>query len=203
MESGFESLLPSQPYPSVFPRSCADSSFFYTSSSSTPVLAQKASGANEKEFAARWESANPRFLKGKGHFAKKELDRAEAKFISCLDILPEHADALFFLAQIDYLRGNFSRALANIQKAETGHSALNGASGIIESQRRKVLLDERKRMEQEVAFMEDTFYAADCKTDQEMLKLPKSIETLRREISAINARLNEPFRTEAAISSSS
>jgi tetratricopeptide (TPR) repeat protein len=157
---------------------------------SSPVRAQEASGADGKEFAAGWENANPRFLKGRDYFVKKEFDKAEAEFKTCLEILPEHSDALFFLARLDYRRGDFARALAIIEKAEASHAAFAGSDGIIESQRRRALLDKRKKMEQEVAFMEDTFYAADCRTDQEMLKLPESIEALRR-------KLNEPFRTEA------
>jgi tetratricopeptide (TPR) repeat protein len=162
---------------------------------STPVLVQKASGANEKEFAAKWENANARFLKGRDYFVKKEYDKAEAEFKTCLEILPEHADALFFLAQLDYRRGDLAQALAAIEKAEASHSAFAGTDGILESQRRQALLEERKKKEQEVASMEEILYAGSCKTEDEMLKLPESIETLRREISAINARLNEPPRT--------
>jgi len=162
---------------------------------SYPVLAQKASGSSEKEFAAKWESANPLFLKGREYFGKEDFDRAEAEFKTCLEILPEHADALFFLAQLDYRRGDFARALAGIEKAEASHSAFAGTDSLLESQRRKALLEERKKREQEVASMEEILYAGSCKTEDEMLKLPESIETLRREISAINASLNEPPRT--------
>ncbi len=159
---------------------------------SSPALAQKASSANEQELAAKWESANTRFLKGRDHFLKKDLDRAEAELKICLEILPEHPDALFFLAQIDYQKGDFSRALAGIERAEAKHAAFAGADSILQSQRRKVLFEERKKMEQEIASMEEVFYDPSCKTDYEMLKLPESIEALRREIQTINARLNEP-----------
>jgi len=156
-----------------------------------PVLAQKGSGLTEKEFAPKWEHANLLFLKGKDCFVKKEFIKAEAEFKACLEVLPEHADALFFLGQVDYLKGDFSQALVEIQKAEAAHAAMTGAHGSIDAERRKVLLDERAKKEQEIAFMEDTLYAADCKTDQELLKLPESIEALRREISSLNAMLNE------------
>lgn len=162
---------------------------------SYPVLAQEASSADGKEFAAGWENANPRFLKGRDYFVKKEFDKAEAEFKTCLEILPEHSDALFFLAQLDYRRGDFARALAIIEKAEASHAAFAGADTIIDSQRRKALLEERKKKEQEVASMEEILYAGSCKTDDEMLKLPESIEALRRKISAINAMLSESRRT--------
>ncbi len=173
-------------------------SFFLSASllwASSSVQAQDSPNLSEKELAAKWEAAQPRFLKGREHFSKKEYDRAEAELKSCLEILPDHADALFYTAQIHYRRGDLVRALAGIEKAERSHDALAGADSLIESQRHKFLLNERKNMEQEIAFMEETFYDPSCKTDYEMLKLPESIEALRREIQAINAELNEPPRT--------
>jgi tetratricopeptide (TPR) repeat protein len=161
---------------------------------SPPALAQNAPAASGKEIAARWENANPRFLKGKECFVKKDFDRAEAEFKACLEILPEHADALFFLAQLDYGRGDFARALDGIEKAEASHSAFAGTDSLLESQRRLALLEERKKKEREVASMEEILYAGSCKTDDEMLKLPEAIATLRRDISAINAKLNAPPR---------
>jgi pentatricopeptide repeat protein len=155
------------------------------------VLAQKGPGLTEKEFAPNWERANSLFLKGKDHFGKRELDKAKAQFKACLEVVPEHADALFFLAQVGYLQGDFAQALADIQKAEAGHAMTTGAHSFIDAERRKALLDERAKKEQEIAFMEDTLYAANCKTEQELLKLPESIEAFRRKISSLNAMLNE------------
>ena len=161
-----------------------------------PVQAQKESGLTEQEFAPKWERANLLFLKGKDYFAKKELDKAEAEFKACLEVSPEHAEALFFLAQVDYLKGDFARALADIKKAEAGHAMMAGTHNFMDARRRKAILDERAKKEQEIAFMEETLYAADCKTEQELLKLPESIEALRREISSLNAMLNERPQTE-------
>ena len=164
----------------------------------SPALAQKIPPANEAEFAAKWEAANPRFLKGRDFFIKKDFDRAEAEFRACLNIFPEHADALFFLAQLDSLRGDFVQALGHIEKAEAGHAAFNASDGVRGAQRRTSLLEERKKKEEAVASMEEIFYAGTCSTDDEMLKIPESIESLRREISAINARLKELDKTDPA-----
>jgi len=161
-----------------------------------PVQGQKGPGPTEKEFAPKWERATPHFLKGKDYLARKELDKAEAEFRACLEVLPEHADALYFLAQMDYLKGDFARALADIQKAEANHAAMAGTHGFIDAERRKALLEERTKKEQEIAFMEDTLYASPCKTEQELLRLPEAIEALRREIIALNARLNKQPRPE-------
>lgn len=158
---------------------------------SSPVLAQDTAGRDKKESAAKWETAHPRFLMGRGYFLEKKLSRAETELKACLEILPEHSDALFFLAQIDYQRGHFARALSDIERAEASHAAFAGADGISQSLRRKALLEERKKKEQEIAAMEEIFYSGSCKTDDEMLKIPESIEALRRNIQAINSVLNE------------
>jgi pentatricopeptide repeat protein len=155
------------------------------------ILAQQEPGPKDQEFASKWERANPHFLKGKDFFARKEIDLAEAEFRACLEVLPKHAEALFFLAQVDYQKGDYALALADIKKAEAGHFAMAGAHTFIDAERRKALLDERAKREQEIAFMEDTLYAADCKTEQELLKLPETIEALRREISSLNAILTQ------------
>jgi len=156
-----------------------------------PLLAQEGSGQSDRALTSKWEQANALFLKGKDYFAKKELDGAEAELKASLEILPEHADALFYLAQIEYLKGNFDWALADIQEAEAAYAATAGAQGSISAERRKALLDERARKEREIAIMEATFYEAGCSTENELLKLPESIEALRREIASINARLDE------------
>ena len=159
---------------------------------SSSLRAQTNSTLGKKELAAKWETAHPRFLKGRDHFIRKEYDRAEAELQKCLEVFPDHPDALFYLAQLEYRRHDFVRALADIEKAETGHGQFAGVDSPVESLRRTSLLDERKRMEQEIAFMEEILYDPSCKTDNEMLKLPESIEVLRREIQAINAQLSTP-----------
>ena len=158
---------------------------------SSQVLAQDSAGRDEKELPAKWETAHLRFLKGRGYFLEKKLGRAETELRACLETLPEHSDALFILAQIDYQRGDFAGALADIEKAEASHAAFSRADGTFQSLRRNSLLEERKRKEQEIAAMEEIFYSGSCKTDDEMLKIPESIEALRRDIQAINAVLNE------------
>jgi len=161
-----------------------------------PVLAQSESGLTEQEFTPTWEQANVHFLKGKDLFAKKELNKAEAEFKACLEALPKHADARFFLAQLDYLKGDFVRALADIEGAEAAYTATTGTTNFIDAERRKTLLDERARKEQEIAFIEDVLNASPCKTEVELIRLPEAIESLRREISSLNAMLNEQPRPE-------
>jgi len=103
----------------------------------------------------------------------------------------EQANALFHRAQAAYSKGDFAQALGEIRRAADAYTAMAGARGIMTPEQRKALLDERARKEREIANLEATFYEAGCNTENEMLKLPESIEALRREISSINARLDE------------
>jgi len=163
---------------------------------SHPLLAQKEPGQSQKGATSKWEQANTLFLKGKDYFAKKELGRAETEFKACLEILPGHAEALFFLAQVDYAKGDFARALAEIQKADAAHAAMSGGGGFVDADSREALLEERAEKEREVAFIEDTLTASPCKSDVQLVSLPEAIENLRREISSINAKLNEQWQPE-------
>ena len=163
---------------------------------SHPLLAQKESGQNERGLTSKQEQADSLFLKGKDYFAKKELGLAETELKACLEILPEHTDALFYLAQVEYSKGEFAQALTDIQKAEAAHAARFGGGGPVNAEERKALLEERAEKEREVAFIEDTLTASPCKSDVQLESLPQAIENLRREISSINAQLNEQWQLE-------
>jgi len=161
-----------------------------------PLLAQKKPGQGEKELTPAREEANAHFLKGEEYFLKKDFEQAEAELKACLETLPGHANTLFFLAQIDYLNGKFEGALAGIQKAKGAHTASAGAHKPLGPQSRKALLEERRMREEEIVFRENTLNNDLCKTDHEKIMLAETIDELRQEISAINARLNEPAQAE-------
>lgn len=158
---------------------------------SLPLVAQKEPGPGGKGQTPKKEQADALFLKAKEAFAEKDFDGAEAGLKACLEVQPGHADALFFLAQVDYSRGNFAQALVDIEKAKEAHAAASGDQNVLTPKRRNGLLDERARKEEELARLEAILYSASCKTDIGKFKLERSTEYLRREISQINVTLNQ------------
>jgi pentatricopeptide repeat protein len=155
-----------------------------------PLLAQNEPGQSKKALASNWQKAHEFLLKGKDHFAKKEFDSAEAEFRACLEVSPENADALFFLAQVHYAKGDFAQALAEIRKAEAAQQAFSEGGGFVDAEGRQALLAERAHKEEEIAFREQLLSSGDCKTEFEWVSLPEAVEGLRREIASINDILN-------------
>ncbi len=154
-----------------------------------PAWAQKGFGLTEKEFVDKWKRANPKFLKGKENFAKKKYEKAGEEFRACLDILPEHADALFFLAQVEYQKGDFPEALADIEKAEASYAVISKFTAYIDAQRLDSLRDEQMRLNQEISALQDAYNRTQDESQKQQLM--QSIGTLRSQLSAVNSRLQE------------
>ncbi|MFZ2054619.1 MAG: hypothetical protein WAU81_10525, partial [Candidatus Aminicenantales bacterium] len=123
-----------------------------------PASGKKQSGLSENELLSRWERARDFFVKGEDYFSRKDYSRAETELNSCLQFFPDHAGALFLLAQMDYLKGDFAAVLARIRKAEAGYAATSEAADLSDFQRRKkTLLDEKAEREREAALKSDAF----------------------------------------------
>jgi len=157
-----------------------------------PLLAQKGPEPGENRTASKKEQAHALYLKAKEDFFKKDFDQAAAGLKACLEIQPGHADALFFLAQGDYQKEDFALALVNIQKAEAAHAAAAGAPNVMTAERRKELLAARTEKEQQVVFIEGNLYTDCCKTEFAKQRLPEEINSLREDITTINAALSQP-----------
>jgi tetratricopeptide (TPR) repeat protein len=156
-----------------------------------PLLAQKEPEQKEKGTTPKKEQASALFLKAKEDFAKKDLDRAEVELRGCLEAQPGYADALLLLAQVDYSKGDYAQALVEIQKAEAAHAAAAEGQNTMTAERRKELLAARTEKEQEIAFLGGILYSDTCKSDVQRQRLPEEIDSLRREISFINAVLSQ------------
>ncbi len=149
-----------------------------------PVRAQKGFGLTEKEFVDKWKRSNPHFLKGKGHFAKKKYDKAEEEFKACLEVLPEHSDALYFLAQVD-----FPQALADIEKAKDNFAVISKFTAYIDAQRLDSLRDEQTRLSQEISTLQDAYNRTMDQSQKQQLM--QSISNLRSQLSTVNSRIQE------------
>ena len=82
---------------------------------------QRGFGMKEKELVEKFKRSDFRFQTGKELFNKGKFDKADKELKACIEIMPEHADAYFFLAQIDLRKSEFDRALAEIEKAESNY----------------------------------------------------------------------------------
>jgi tetratricopeptide (TPR) repeat protein len=154
-----------------------------------PAWAQKGFGLTEKEFVDKWKRANPRYIKGKEHFAKKRYEKAGEEFRACLEMLPEHADAYYFLAQVDSQMGDFPKALGDIEKAEENFAVISKFTAFIDAQRLDALQDEQMRLSQEISSLQDAYNRS--RDESQKQQLMQSISKLRSQLSVVTSRVQE------------
>jgi len=84
-------------------------------------LAQEDFTREEYKLFQKYQAANKRFEEGKKEFGKGKLDKAEKEFNECLNIMPEHADSYFMLAQIAYKNGDLELAKSRMEQAKENY----------------------------------------------------------------------------------
>jgi pentatricopeptide repeat protein len=152
---------------------------------------QRGFGMEEKKLVEKFKRADARFQKGKSLFSKEKYDQAEAELKTCLEMMPEHADAYFFLAQIDYKKGNFNQALADIGKAESNYEFIGQFYTYTHELRLEQLRDDKMRLDSELTSLRDQL--AKAKSEEERQKLQSAMNPVQSQLSSINTRLNEPL----------
>jgi pentatricopeptide repeat protein len=152
---------------------------------------QKGFLMTERKVVEKYRLADAKFQKGKGYFIKGKDDKAEKEFRACLEIMPGHADALFFLSQIDYKKGDFNQALADIEKAKENYQHIGEFFTFTHQQRLETLRDEKMKMENEILTLQGQLAMA--KTEEDKQKIQASINNVRALMMTIDTRLNEPL----------
>lgn len=87
-----------------------------------PLGAQPGEKAyKEKELSealSKFQSTKASFAKGRELFASGDLSRAAREFEACIKVLPEHIYASYYLANVHYVRKEYTQSLAAIGSAE-------------------------------------------------------------------------------------
>lgn len=152
---------------------------------------QRGFGMAEKKLVEKFKRSDARFQKGKENFFKEKYDKAEKELKTCLELMPEHADAYFFLAQIDYKKGEFNQALTDIEKAESNYEFIGQFYAYTHELRLEQLRDDKSRLENELANYRDQL--ARATTDEGREKIQALINSTQNQLSIVNMRLNEPL----------
>jgi len=145
----------------------------------------------ERKLVDKFKRADAKFQKGKGLFIKEKYEKAEVELRNCLEIMPEHADALFFLSQIDYKKGDFEQAIADIEKAKSNYEFIGQFYTFTHQERLEALRDEKFKLENDVMNLQNELSRVVSQEDKQ--KIQMSIDRIKNDISAINLRLNEPI----------
>ena len=152
---------------------------------------QKSFKINEKKLVEKFKRSDAIFQKGKEDFIKEKYDKAEKELKTCLELMPEHAEAYFFLAQIDLKKGEFNQALADIEKAESNYEFIGQFYAYTQELRLEQLRDDKSRLEGELGAYRDKL--AKATTDEERQRIQALLISTQGQLSSINSRLNEPL----------
>jgi pentatricopeptide repeat protein len=152
---------------------------------------QRGFGMSEKKLVEKFKRSDVRFQNGKEYFNKEKYDKAEKELKTCVELMPEHADAYFLLAQIDLKKGEFNQALAEIEKAESNYEFIGQFYAYTQELRLEQLRDDKSRLGSELEAYRDKL--AKATTDEERQRIQALLNQTQAQLSSINSRLNEPL----------
>jgi len=157
----------------------------------TSIFSQQDYTRIEKNLFQRFVIANKFFEKGKKYFLKKKLNKAERELEKCIQKMPEHADAYFFLSQISYQKGDYPIALDYMLKAKKNFKFL--AKLKVNAQQQYIIqLQEIKRnLEERLLLLKEQL--GKTSNPEEKSSLEAEIGKVEGEIGTINNRLNRPL----------
>ncbi len=145
----------------------------------------------ERKLVEKFKLADSRFQKGKAQFLKGNTIKAEKELKKCLETMPEHAEALFVLSQIDYNKGDFDQALANIEKAKDNFEFIAKFYTFTHQTRLESMREEKQKLESHLIYLQSKLPTA---TDQdERQRIESAISNTRNSISIIDTHLKEPL----------
>ncbi len=154
-----------------------------------PLFTQTNFNMDEKKLIENHKRANPLYLDGARLFAKGDLDKAEKKIHAALEIMPEHADAMYVLAQIQLKRKDLPRALALILEAKKNYAFIANFHTFTHQQYLDRLRQQRQSLEAQRLEILDNLARQSAKTRVDSTPGTQAID---RSIQEIDQRLSQP-----------
>ena len=160
---------------------------------STLILGQEDYTRDEYLLLQRFKIANSIFEKGKSYFFEGNYKKAEKELKKCLEKMPEHPDAYFFLSRLSYRQGNLDNSLDYIEKAKENYKYIIKLK-LNREQLYMIRLQDRKREVQEnlVNLKERLPRTTDRR---EQLQIQAEIGRLTGLLSDLDSRLSRPMPT--------
>jgi tetratricopeptide (TPR) repeat protein len=155
-----------------------------------PVFCQEDFTRDEYKLRQSFKVANTIFEKGKKAFLKGDLKKAKQEFVNCMQKMPEHADAAFFLAQISYQNKELDKALIYITKAKDNYKYIVKLKLNQQQQYFIKLQEQRQVVEQEILQLRGKLSRITDTQQREAVKT--SIGRKERDLSIIDQQLREP-----------
>jgi tetratricopeptide (TPR) repeat protein len=154
---------------------------------------QKDYTREEKLLFQRFKIANRYFEDGKKYFLKEEYKNAEKNLKKCLEKMPEHSGACFFLSQISDKKGNLDRALELIEKAKENFAKMDRIKTNVEQ---LYILELQEQKSQKEERLREVRQGLSNVAPDDRSKVESAIGAMEGEIATINSRLTKPIPTE-------
>jgi tetratricopeptide (TPR) repeat protein len=158
------------------------------------VFSQEDYTRDEYRLRQKFKVANSIFEKGKKQFLKGDMKKAKMEFLKCIQTMPEHADASFFLAQIAYKNEDLDKALTYITKAKEDYRYIIKLKLNQQQQYFLKLQEQRQVVEQEILNLRGKLSRVSDTQQRESIKA--SIGRKERDLSIIDQQLREPVPDE-------
>lgn len=132
-----------------------------------PATAQEKDWSREEyKLLQKFKMARGPFEKGKELFLKENYKKAEDELSKCLEVMPEYAEADFYLSQIYYKQGNLEKASTHIEKAKKNYVFLIKMNLNREHQYLIQLRDQRENLNQAWSHLQSQLAKASAQEEQ-------------------------------------
>jgi len=145
---------------------------------------------DEKKIYEKFKIAEAIFYKGKKHFLKGNYKKAEKELKKCIETMPEHVEAHFYLSQILYKNEDFQKALEHIEKAKANFEFMTGLFAYAYEQYISQLREQEDILDSKISKLREKLSAA---SPEEKSMIEAQIDARETTKNVIRNRLNEPL----------
>ncbi len=158
---------------------------------------QKGFYMTEKKMYEKFKMANKDFLKGKEYFLKGNHKKSEKELKKCIETMPEHVEAHFYLSQILYKKEDFQKALEHIEKAKTNYEFMTDLFTYVYQQYMARLREQIDTIDSQLSALQDKL--SETTNPDEARQLQTQITPLVSKKGLMRSKLAEPVSPSNSI----
>ncbi len=143
----------------------------------------------EKQMYEKFKMANKIFLKGKGYFLKENYKKSEKELKKCIETMPEHVEAHFYLSQVLYKKEDFQKALEHIEKAKTNYKLMADLFDYAHQERIFQLREQVDIIDSNISILQGK--RSETTNPDELMSLNQQITSLDQQIGIVRSKLTD------------
>jgi len=143
----------------------------------------------EKKMYEKFKMANKDFIKGKKYFLEGNYKKAEKELKKCIETMPEHVEAHFYLSHVLYKKEDFQKALEHIEKAKTNYKLMADLFAYAYQQRIFQLREQVDIIESNISILQDK--RSKTTSPDTLRSLNGQITSLDQQIGIVRSKLTD------------